>query len=203
MSYIDTQTAAYPVSESEIRAAFPNTSFPTPFVPPDRYKFVFQTPRPSFDAVTETARETAPALTQLGTYEQRWEVVPLDQAQADANLAAARERKVAQIKAERDRRCQQGGFPAAGKWFHSDTFSRSQQLGLVLLGQNIPANLMWKTMDGSFVLMTPTLAQQIFASAAAQDAATFQRAEELQVFANTQPNPDGLQLTGWPPIFGE
>lgn len=121
----------------------------------------------------------------------------------DGTLAQERATVVARIKAERDRRAQQGGFPAAGKWFHSDTFSRSQQIGLVILGQNIPPALMWKTMDGSFIEMTPTLAQQIFASAANQDAATFKRAEELQFFANTEPNPGGLVLNGWPPIFGE
>lgn len=119
------------------------------------------------------------------------------------DIPAARARKVAEIKAERDRRCQQGGFPAAGKWFYSDVFSRGQLTGLVIAGHNIPPGLMWKTMDGSFIAMTPTLAGQIFASAATQDAATFQRAEELQVFANNVDSPDGLVLSGWPPIYGD
>ena len=39
-------------------------------------------------------------------------------------------------------------------------------MGLVMLGDNIPAGLQWKTMDGSFVVMTPSLAQQVFAAAA-------------------------------------
>lgn len=119
------------------------------------------------------------------------------------DLPKARAAKVAEIKAERDRRCQQGGFSAAGKWFHSDVYSRSQQLGLVLLGPNIPADLLWKTMDGTFIPMTQTLAQQIYANAAVQDAATFKRAEELQFMANNADNPSGLILNGWPPIFGE
>ena len=65
------------------------------------------------------------------------------------------------IQAERENRKLQG-LPIAGKRYHSDADSRIQQLGLAMLGASIPAGLQWKTMDGSFVEMTPTLAQQIF-----------------------------------------
>lgn len=74
--YINIDTNAYPLSEQEIKAAFPNTSFPVPFTPPDGYAWVFPTPQPVFDPVIRVARETAPELTVKGTWEQRWEVVP-------------------------------------------------------------------------------------------------------------------------------
>lgn len=89
--YINTETNQYPVSESEIRALFPNTSFPVPFVPPSNYAHVFQAPQPTFNALTEFVREIAPTLTQLGTYQQAWEVVALPPEQAQANQAAALE----------------------------------------------------------------------------------------------------------------
>lgn len=90
--YINTQTNQYPVSEREIRVAHPNTSFPTPFRPPSGFEVVFPSPQPTHNALTETVRETAPVLTSKGHWEQRWEVVPLDQDVIDAKteeLAAA------------------------------------------------------------------------------------------------------------------
>lgn len=107
------------------------------------------------------------------------------------------------IKAERDRRIQTGGYLAAGKWFHSDTFSRTQQMGLVMMGAGIPANLQWKTMDGSFVTMTQTLAAQIFAAAAASDAALFARAEQIKADMEADPVNFNLSAQTWPMMFGD
>jgi len=106
------------------------------------------------------------------------------------------------IKAMRDIRTQTGGYQAAGKWFNSDTFSRSQQLGLVLMGANIPNGLQWKTMDGSFITMTQTLAGQIFAAAAAQDQATFAQAETHNAAMRASANPSTYDFSGgWPVIY--
>lgn len=80
------------------------------------------------------------------------------------------------IQAEREARKLEG-LPLNSKRFHSDADSRIQQLGLVMLGENIPAGLQWKTMDGSFVEMTPTLAQQIFTGTAQRDTSIFAAAE--------------------------
>ena len=106
------------------------------------------------------------------------------------------------IKQERDRRTQQGGYQAAGKWFHSDTFSRTQQMGLVMMGASIPGGLQWKTMDGSFVTMTQTLAGQVFAAAAASDAAIFARAEQIKATMEADPAAFNLSAHAWPPVFG-
>lgn len=109
-----------------------------------------------------------------------------------------------QIKAERGRRTQAGGYKVAGRWFHSDQFSRGQQLGLALLGVGIPAGLQWKTMDGSFVTMTQALAGQILAAGAASDAAIFAHAEQLIAQAQAAPDPSTIDpLAGWPKIYGE
>lgn len=50
---------------------------------------VFDTPRPAYDQITQSVREIAQELTQLGHWEQRWEVVSLDAETIAANQAAA------------------------------------------------------------------------------------------------------------------
>lgn len=108
------------------------------------------------------------------------------------------------IKAERDRRTQEGGYQADGHWFHSDTFSRTQQLGLVMLGAALPEGLQWKTMSGDFVAMTLSLAQAIFAAATASDVAHFAYAEQLHAQVLAAEDPASVDIyAGWPPSFGE
>ncbi len=107
------------------------------------------------------------------------------------------------IKAERDRRKESGGFHVGTKWYHSDTASRIQQLGLVMMGAGIPPNLQWKTMDGTFITMTQTLAGQIFATAAASDMAVFAAAETHRVAMEASNDPSAYDFSGgWPAVFG-
>ena len=117
-------------------------------------------------------------------------------------LAKLKEDLWSQIKAERDKRTQTGGYKASDKWFHSDTFSRSQQIGLTMMGTNIPAGLMWKTMDGSFVEMTQALANEIFISAGVSDGSTFAYAEVLKAQIESSNNPSSIDIySGWPICF--
>lgn len=109
----------------------------------------------------------------------------------------------ADIKFERDRR-KFNGVRVSGSWFHSDDSSRIQQLGLMLMGANMPGGIMWKTMSDTFVLMTPSLAVGIFQAIGAQDMAIFARAEFHRAMMNASPNPTTYDFsTGWPPTFGE
>jgi hypothetical protein len=108
------------------------------------------------------------------------------------------------IKARRDGLSENGGYQVGDKWFHSDQKSRSQQLGLVLLGASIPANLQWKTMDGSFVTMTQQLAGQVLAAAAASDQEIFAVAEAHRLAMEASADPAAYDYsTGWPTVFGE
>lgn len=108
------------------------------------------------------------------------------------------------IKSLRDLKLTTGGTPAANKWWHSDTKSQIQQLGFVLMGQNIPPGIKWKTMDGTWVEMTPTVAGQIFAAAAVQDQALFAYAETLKAQVDASNDPGSIDITaGWPTIFGD
>lgn len=107
------------------------------------------------------------------------------------------------IKTERDRR-KAGGVKVGAKWFHSDDGSRIQQMGLVMMGASIPANLQWKTMDGSFITMTQALASQVFQAVAASDQAVFTAAETHRASMEASADPASYDYsTGWPKIYGE
>lgn len=109
------------------------------------------------------------------------------------------------IQNERERRSF-GGVLVEGNWFHSDSPSRMQHIGLVMFGVNLPQNIQWKTMTGSFVTMTPTLAQQIFQAVASHDIAAFAVAEQhrTQMLAAQDPTTyNFLNNPSWPTIYGE
>lgn len=107
------------------------------------------------------------------------------------------------IKAERDRR-KDLGVLAAGHWFHSDAASRIQQLALVIMGANMPAGIQWKTMSDEFVLMTPTLAGQIFTATATLDQVLFSNAITHRTAMMAEAVPSEYDFsTGWPAFYQE
>ena len=96
------------------------------------------------------------------------------------------------IKQTRDELTDNGGCLVGGKWFHTDTKSKQQQMALTMLGAAIPANLQWKTMDGSFITMTQTLAAQLFAAQITREQTIFAHAEALKADINADID------AGWP-----
>jgi hypothetical protein len=126
------------------------------------------------------------------------------QAELDVKaLELARDRMWKLIQTERERR-KYNGYKVGTNWYHSDDTSRIQQLGLVLMGANLPSGIMWKTLGGNFVLMTPTLAQQIFMSAAYSDQAIFAVAEQHRIAMLQVAVPNTYDYsTGWPKTYGE
>ena len=107
-----------------------------------------------------------------------------------------------QIKAHRDT-VKAAGVKVGEHWFHSDSDSRIQQIGLVMMGANIPANMQWKTMSGVFVAMTPTLAEQIFAATAAHDQAAFAVSEQHRIAMEASADPAAYDYSaGWPAVYG-
>lgn len=108
---------------------------------------------------------------------------------SDEQIAEIRWNK---IKTKRDELTDNGGCLVAGKWFHTDPKSKQQQMALTMLGSNIPAGLMWKAMDGSFVEMTALLAQQLFAAQVQREQTIFAYAEALKADINTD------ITAGWP-----
>lgn len=108
------------------------------------------------------------------------------------------------IRQERDHRTNTSGYKVGNKWFHSDPKSRNQQLSLLLLGDNIPEGLQWKTMDDSFVAMTPQLAREILAASTTSDQAIFAAAEAHKAAMEGSENPADYDFsTGWPEAFSD
>ena len=106
------------------------------------------------------------------------------------------------IKAFRDERVENGGFKVGAHWYHSNVLSRTQYISLVMMGANIPAGTTWKTMDNGYVSMTQTLAGQIFAAGAAQDAALFAKAAEHRAAMEASSDPESYDWsTGWPETY--
>jgi hypothetical protein len=112
-----------------------------------------------------------------------------------------------QIRDHRDTLMLEGGVLVEGSWFHSDTHSKLQQLALVNLGANLPEGLQWKTMDGSFVTMTPQLAIDIFLAQVAQEQAVFAKSEAEQAAVNALTSVDDIAAydwkQGWPETYTE
>jgi hypothetical protein len=146
--------------------------------------------------ITETAEPEPPADYTPETY-YRQEIAdapyvvytkkPADQ------LAAQRWEQLKQI---RDDMWENGGCkvevdPGVFKWFHSDVKSKQQQLALVVMGASISPTLQWKTMDGTFVAMTQTLAQAVFAAQVARE-------EQVFTIAETKRYDDTPVNEGWP-----
>ena len=108
-----------------------------------------------------------------------------------------------EIQAMRDYR-KGAGIKIGANWFHSDDTSRIQQLALTMMGAGIPAGIMWKTMQGTFVAMTPQLAGQIFQTIAGSDQAVYGRAEFHRQTMIMSADPVNYNyMTGWPMIYSE
>jgi hypothetical protein len=97
-NYINLQT--HQVStESEIRAAHPNTSFPVPFTI-EGYAVVFDAPQPTYDKYTQTVAQSVPVETIKGHWEQTWIVLDLNAEQlAEAQIQKSEDEK-AKIKSD-------------------------------------------------------------------------------------------------------
>lgn len=121
-------------------------------------------------------------------------------AQQAVALVAAKAAKHVAIKAERDRR-KFNGVSAQGKWIHSDTYSRTQWLGMFLMGAGIPA-IEWTTMDGTSITTSQTLAGQVFQGIAVLDASLFAYAKSLMAAVDASTDPDSINITtGWPATY--
>jgi len=129
-----------------------------------------------------------------------WVALDSRPAKPAAMLAAQRAAAWERIKALRGA-VQAGGVQVGEKWYHTDTDSRVQQLALLSLGEQLP-EIQWKTMDNSFVALTPLIVQQIFAASIAREQAVFTRAEVLRAAVMASDDPDSIDITGgWPARF--
>ena len=171
--YLNTNTLER-ATERDIRAAFPNTSFPEPFVAPAPYAVLFAAPQPTYDPITQSVRETTPELTTLGHWEQRWEVVDLDAETIAANTAAkaaadrqaakaARAIAVANIKVT----------TAAGNEFDGDEVAQGRMARAVVVMSALgpTATVNWVLADNTVIQATAAELTEALALAGAAQAA--------------------------------
>lgn len=119
------------------------------------------------------------------------------------------------IKAKRDA-VKSGGVKVGTKWYHTDTESRIQHLGLLEKAkavrtagggdttrlQALGNDIQWKTMDGTFIYLTVKHAEDIFAAVTDLDAASFAAAETHRAAMEASADPSTYDFSaGWPATF--
>lgn len=157
------------------------------------------TAQPEFDPLTQTVIRDGCEKVD-GEWRYKWRVDALTAEQIAVNLATLKASKVTAIKAERDRRKFNGVF-ASGKWIHTDTYSRTQWMGMVMMGAGIPA-IEWTTMDNTSITTSQALAGAVFQATATLDATLFGYAKGLIEAVNASNDPSSIDITtGWPATF--
>lgn len=132
---------------------------------------------------------------------------------ADAPSPSADQEKAlkwAAIKVERDHRSEAGCL-VAGDWFHNDLKSRTQwermaNRSMALADADLylvdGAQVVWKTMSGSFVPLTAGLIRRVVEAFEVQEVATFKAAEIHKGAMEAAGDPAAYDFSvGWPPIF--
>lgn len=116
-------------------------------------------------------------------------------AELEAQLALSQADDLsAAIRAERDRRIL-SGVHVGDHWYHSDMQMQIQVLGLVIMGANLPAGTMLKTLDDGPQPATPQLVQALFV-ATGQQMAALHAIADAAIDAGTP-----LDAIPWPPIY--
>ena len=169
--YINTQTLQR-ISESEIRSAFPNTSFPTPFSPPEGYAVLFAAPQPTHDPITQMVIEATPVLTDKGHWEQVWEVVALGAETVTANQLAKAERDRESFKAARATAVDNIKVTtAAGNTFDGDETSQTRMSRAILvLSTGAAESVPWVLANNTVIQATAAELTEALALAGAEQA---------------------------------
>ena len=200
--YINTTTNEYPVSEQDIKAAFPNVSFATPFAPPEEYQYVFPAPVPNYNGNTHRAVQGEPELTVLGKWQQVWEISPLEEELVAAALASAKITKNAQINKWRAE-ANQTYFTHGGKQIACDALSRSDidaVAGSVSLNGTFPVGFpgAWKAVDNSYVMLPDVAAfKSMYASMTLQGTINFGQSQTLKATLAAATTIEQVNAVAW------
>lgn len=157
MAYINTVTNQYPVSERDIRQIYPNTSFTSPFTPPEEYQWVFSVPMPTFDSYTKICKEIQPQISIKGNYEQVYELTErvLTQEEIDIIVAQLKEQRLAALAQYRYNK-EISGIDVGGTIIKTDRESQATLTGAwVTVQQNINTLIDWKA-DNDWVQIDKT-----------------------------------------------
>lgn len=93
--------------------------------------------------------------------------------------------------------------PSVKKWFHSDESSRTQYLAMQIMPE-LPDDLMWKTMDGSFIRLTKEILMQLAMTMMTQEQSDFANAERHRQLMLKVENPLEYDYSsGWSAVYGD
>ena len=150
---------------------------------------------PEFNAMTHRCYRDG--CEKIGdNWQYKWTVEALATEQVAANLTALRATKAISIKAERDRRKFNGVY-VSNKWIHTDTYSRTQWMAMVMMGASVPA-IEWTTMDNTSITTSQSLASEVFQATATLDATLFAHAKSLIALVDASNDPASIDITaGW------
>lgn len=119
------------------------------------------------------------------------------------------------IKAKREH-VKAGGVKVGTKWFHTDTESRVQHLGLKDRARDLlaaggamtdrlkvsGADIQWKTQNGTLIYITAQIAFDIVEAVGVLDALAHQNAEVHKVAMEASAEPAAYDFsTGWPIVY--
>lgn len=109
-----------------------------------------------------------------------------------------------QIKQKRHTVTRGGVYvPSVKKWFHTDDSSRTQYLALQILPE-LPSNLMWKTMDNSFIKLDKALLTELSMAILQAEQADFANAERHRITMLQADDPlDYDYSDGWTETYEE
>ena len=93
--------------------------------------------------------------------------------------------------------------PSVKKWFHTDDSSRTQYLAMQIMPE-LPDDLMWKTMDGSFIRLTKEILMQVAMTMMTQEQSDFANAERHRQLMLKAENPLEYDYSSsWSAVYGD
>jgi len=199
-------TTGVVISETDFRKKHPNISFALQILKEDLLKYGYEQVMETKKPVTNSNQilvNNGTKKDDQGNWIYDWKVTNIPDNIIKEKLKAKQDEAWRRIQVERDR-VNLGGVLVSGKWFHTDNESITNYLSLMVAGDNIPANIMWKTMDGSKVLMTSSIVKDIYNSCIVSKLKIFNHGEVLKELMLKNNNPDTFDATlGWPQVFSK
>lgn len=109
-----------------------------------------------------------------------------------------------QIKAHRYTVTRGGVYlKSVDKWFHTDESSRTQYLAMQIMPK-LPDDLMWKTMDGSFIRLTKEILMQLAMTMMTQEQSDFANSERHRQLMLKVENPLEYDYSsGWSAVYDD
>lgn len=188
----------------DFRKKVPNESFPLLISDEDLLKYgyerVFNSAKPiptknQIIALDGTEKD------KNNKWVYKWKLVDIPKEILLAKLKAKQNQVWDNIQLMREK-VSAGGILVNGNWFHTDNESFTKYLSLLIAGENIPSNILWKTMDGTKVPMTHLLIKDIYTACIVFSNTVFNIAESIKEQMLKSENPESFDITvGWPTVY--